>query len=87
MNNSEYHRAGKTVLNWKHLSIPMKARYDGWITHSLSVWTAKFVVTITKRNGKTLKETVTYPFETRAYAEECLEWWQDNNCYGEIKEI
>lgn len=87
MNNSEYHRASASVLNWKRLSIPMKARYGGWIIKSTSSWTVNYMVTVTHHNGRRLNKQPQYPFEYEADAKICVQWWADNDCLAEVKEI
>jgi len=87
MSNSTYYRAGKALLNWSRLSTNMKARYGAWVAKSTASWAINFEVVVTHHNGRKLSEQPTYPFENKADAEECVGWWQDNNCIAEIKEV
>ncbi len=77
----------KNIPNWKKLSIFMRARYGSWIVKSNSVWETKFIVKVTYVNGHKINEPYSYPFEYRSDAEECLVWWQNNDCSGVIKEV
>jgi hypothetical protein len=87
MNNNSYHEAGRKVLNWRRLSIYMKARYGGWKAESDCSWTARYTVTVTHQNGKRLKQDISYPFEKLADAELCLGWWKENGCLAVLETL
>ena len=87
MNNNSYHEAGMKVLNWRKLSVGMKARYGSWKAISDATWTTKYRVVVTQHNGKTLKAPYIYPFESSEDANTCRQWWLEDNCWAEIEEV
>jgi len=74
------------VLNWRKLSVSMKARYGAWKAASDVTWLPKFNVTVTHSSGKKLKVPCVYPFEDRLWTETCRQWWLENGCLAEVKE-
>jgi hypothetical protein len=87
MNNAQYHRAGKAVLNWKKLTISMQARYSGWIIKSSCSWAINYKVTVTHHNGRRLSKPSSYPFEFLEDARVCIQWWKDNGCLAVLEEV
>lgn len=86
MNNTQYHQARAKVLNWKRLSVSMRARYGAWKVASDSSWSTNYKVTVTHHNGKKLKNVLVYPFESWLDAETCKLWWRENGCLAVSEE-
>ena len=87
MNKGQYFEAGMKVLNWRKLSPGMKARYGAWKVLSDGSWQHKWTVTVTKHNGKKLKQPYIYPFGSESDANVCRQWWLENGCLAEVEAI